>query len=93
MSIETQEKIEKLFANFTAFLIEKNIRYGDSALKPMKIFSKNGVEDQICNRLDDKLKRVEKNDVLSKNDISDIFGYIALLMIKKDWLTFEELLD
>ena len=31
----TQQKIEMLFDNFKAFLMEKNTRYGDSALEPV----------------------------------------------------------
>lgn len=89
----TQQKIDLLFDNFKVFLKEKNIRYGDSALQPLQIFSKEGADSQICNRLDDKLGRIKKSDILKKNDVCDIFGYIALLMIKKEWLTFEDLLD
>lgn len=93
MSTETQEKIDILFANFNEFLKAKNIKYGDAALNPLKIFSKISTEDQICNRLDDKLKRIENGEELSKNDVCDVFGYVALLMIKNEWLTFEEMLD
>ena len=93
MSEETQNKIKIMFGNFMEFLIEKNNRYGDSALQPLNIFSKTGTEDQICNRLDDKLKRIANGEELRKNDISDVFGYIALLMIQNEWLTFEEMLD
>ena len=93
MSTETQNKINILFKNFAEFLIGKNELYGDSALQPFNIFSKIGSEDQICNRLDDKLKRIANSEELRKNDVSDVFGYIALLMIKKEWLTFKEMLD
>ena len=93
MSTETQEKIDILFTNFNKFLKVKNIKYGDAALAPLKIFSKTSTEDQICNRLDDKLKRIKNGEELSKNDVYDTFGYIALLMIKNEWLTFEEMLD
>jgi hypothetical protein len=91
--ITTQDKIDILFDNFREFLKEKNRRYGDSALHPMNIFSKASTEDQICNRLDDKLSRIMNGNTLKKNDLSDIMGYISLLLIKKGWLEFNDLLD
>lgn len=91
--MNTQTKIELLFENFSDFLIEKNKRYGDSALCPINIFSKQDSNSQLCNRLDDKLSRIQNSKELRKNDVSDIFGYIALLMIENDWLEFDELLD
>ena len=89
----TQEKIDILFENFKEFLKEKNRRYGDSALSLVKIFCKESNQSQLCSRLDDKISRVKNSDVLRKNDLSDIFGYIALLMIDNDWIDFEDLLD
>lgn len=91
--MDTQEKIELLFNNFKAFLKEKNIRYGDSALSPVRIFSSIEPDQQICNRIDDKLSRIKNSKKLKKNDIADLFGYLALLMIQNDWLSFDEFLD
>jgi hypothetical protein len=91
--ITTLDKIDILFDNFSEFLKEKNRRYGDSALAPMQIFSKFDSSDSICQRLDDKLSRIKNGNELQKNDVSDIMGYIALLMISKDWLSFDEFID
>jgi hypothetical protein len=33
------------------------------------------------------------SEELRKNDVADVFGYVALLMIQRGWLTFEDLLD
>ena len=89
----TQEKIQTLFSNFKDFLQEKNKRYGDSVINPVKVFSKVEPENKACIRLDEKLQRIINSDELRKNDVSDTFGYLALLMIDKGWLTFEEMLD
>lgn len=89
----TQIQIDELFKNFKEFLKEKNRRYGDSALSPMNIFSKEGADNQIYNRLDDKLSRIKIAKELKKNDCADVFGYLALLMIQKGWMKFDELLD
>ena len=91
---ETQEKINIICSNLAKFLIEKNKRYGDSALNPLNIFSKLSAEDGICVRLDDKLKRIQNNSKdVRKNDIIDIAGYLLLYCVKKDWTSFDEFLD
>ena len=90
---ETHDAIEVLFHNFKEFLKEKNKRYGDSALHPAMIFSDAPADMQICNRLDDKLNRIRMAKELKKNDVADVFGYVALLMIQKGWLSFDDLLD
>lgn len=89
----TQDSIDLLFKNFSEFLKEKNKRYGDSAIVPNNIFSKSDANTQICNRLDDKLGRIKVSKELNKNDVADVFGYVALLMIQNNWITFDELLD
>ena len=89
----TIEAIETLFDNFKAFLIEKNRRYGNSASSPMMIFSNVPADVQICNRLDDKLARIKQSDELRRNDVCDVLGYVALLMIQNGWTEFDDLLD
>lgn len=91
--LDIQDKIEILFENFKSFLLEKNKRYGDSALHPIGVFSKSDSNSQICNRLDDKLSRIKNSKVLKKNDVADVFGYTALLMIEQEWIEFDDLLD
>ncbi len=95
--ITTQQKIDLLFNNFKEFLKEKNRRYGDSALNPANIFSPVPASDQIKNRLDDKLNRIKEATkqgiALRKNDVADVFGYVALLLISEGWIEFEDLID
>ncbi len=91
---ESQKQISEVCKNLEKFLIEKNKRYGDSALNPLNIFSKLEAEDGICVRLDDKLKRVQNNsDNMRKNDLIDIVGYLLLYCVKKEWLSFDEFID
>ena len=89
----TQQKIELLFDNFKEFLKEKNKRYGDSALNGEHIFCNLDANHQIRIRLDDKLSRIKCASELRKNDVCDVFGYVALLMIENNWLEFDDLLD
>lgn len=95
MAIErdTQELIVSVCDSIKELLLEKNIRYGDSALDPMKVFSKFDATDSICIRLDDKLKRIANSNDLRKNDVADIIGYLVLLCCSKDWVDFKELID
>jgi hypothetical protein len=57
------------------------------------IFSKVNAQHQICSRLDDKLCRIKNSDLLRKDDVTDILGYVALLMISNGWMEFDDLLD
>lgn len=89
----SSEKIEQVCTNINLLLQEKNKRYGNAALEPLKAFSKLSSEDSIKIRLDDKLKRVMNSEELRKNDVSDIIGYLILLCVSKEWLSFEDLID
>ena len=65
-------------------LLEKNRKYGDSALNPNRIFSKADAVEQILVRIDDKLNRIQKGAGLLANDedvVSDLIGYLVLLKI------------
>ena len=61
------------------FLIEKNKAYGDSALKPMRIFSKADAVEQIRVRIDDKLSRLGRGQLAGEDAELDMLGYLVLL--------------
>ena len=89
----TMEEIEQTLLGMNRLLQEKNKRYGNSALVPLKIFSKQSAENSICIRLDDKLSRIKNGDELRKNDVADMIGYLVLLCVAKGWTSFDELID
>jgi hypothetical protein len=65
-------------------LINKNIKYGNSALEPLRVFSQLSAKEGLLVRIDDKLKRI-KNGSLEKDDedvINDLIGYLVLLKIQ-----------
>jgi hypothetical protein len=67
-------------------LIEKNLKYGNSALEPLGVFSKLDPREGLLIRIDDKLKRI-KNGSLEKDDedvINDLIGYLVLLKIQNN---------
>jgi len=87
-----QKNTQSILNSIETVLIEKNKRYGNSALKPLNIFSTHD-ETGIGQRLDDKLSRIKNSDDLRKNDIFDLMGYLILLCHKKEWTNFDELID
>jgi hypothetical protein len=88
-----QQPIGKVMEGLNTFLIAKNKNYGNSALEPLKVFSKIEPTNSICVRVDDKLSRIVNGSELRKNDIVDLAGYLVLLCAQKGWNNFEELID
>lgn len=82
--LDTQTHIALICDSIKELLIEKNKKYGDSALNPSRIFSKADAVEQILVRIDDKLNRIQKGAGLLANDedvVSDLIGYLVLLKI------------
>ena len=88
-----KSSISSVMNGLTDFLIAKNKKYGNSALEPLKVFSKIEPENGICVRIDDKLSRLANATELRKNDIVDLTGYLVLLCTQKNWDNFEELIN
>lgn len=89
----TQKSIVEVCDSVKFLLLEKNQRYGNAAMSPLNIFSKEGADNQIRNRLDDKLSRIKNSDTLRKNDVSDVIGYLILLSISQGWNDMTDLID
>lgn len=86
---DTQQKIKRLCDSISDLLIYKNQKYGNSAISPLKLFSKLDNINSIKIRLDDKLMRIRNSEDSRINDITDIIGYLILLLIAKDVKTEE----
>ena len=57
----------------------RTIAYGNSALEPVRIFSKAEPREQLHVRIDDKLNRLMKGtEYPGDNDINDLIGYLVL---------------
>ena len=70
-----------------ALLQLKNSQYGDSALNPVRVFSKADSTEQLKVRIDDKLSRLVRGDDSLESDeevIKDLIGYLILLLIQYD---------
>ena len=81
---ETELKISAICDDIKELLIHKNRKYGNSALKPCRVFSKSSPVEQLLVRIDDKLNRIMQGAGLLANDedvINDLIGYLVLLKI------------
>jgi hypothetical protein len=77
-------KVSSYLLEIRELLVSKNLKYGNSALEPLGVFSKLSAKDGLLVRIDDKLKRI-KNGSLEKDDedvINDLVGYLVLLKIQ-----------
>lgn len=81
----TVSDINKVCNEIKDMLMQKNLAYGDSALEPVRIFSKADPIEQILVRIDDKLSRFARGkEYPGDNDIDDLIGYLVLLKIAKE---------
>jgi hypothetical protein len=76
---QTQVDICTVVDEIKELLLEKNKRYGDSALNPVRIFSKCSSEEALLVRMDDKLSRIRTMDPDDAEDVYlDLIGYLIL---------------
>jgi hypothetical protein len=79
---DTQDLIAQECNSIKNMLLEKNRKYGDSAINPKRIFSKSSAKEQILVRLDDKMNRWlnQQNDE-DEDVIMDMIGYLILYRV------------
>ena len=83
--MNTEDLIENVCSDIQSMLIQKNRAYGDSALDPVRVFSKSDAVEQIYVRIDDKLSRVKRGHEYPGDDtIKDLVGYLILLLVAKE---------
>jgi len=81
---DSQDQITTVCDDLKNLLIDKNKKYGDSALSPVRIFSNASIVEQLLVRIDDKLSRLKSGAGLLANDedvVMDLMGYLVLLKI------------
>src|SRR6478736_519993 len=83
----TQLEIAATCDALKELLIRKNRAYGDSALSPIRIFSRASALEQIRVRMDDKLSRLSRGHALSDESLDDtvwdFLGYGILYLVAK----------
>jgi hypothetical protein len=79
---QSQCDIATICDQLKELLLEKNRKYGDSALNPVRVFSKASPIEQIKVRLDDKLSRLRNQQEDEDEDVlTDLVGYIVLYKV------------
>jgi hypothetical protein len=79
-----EQKMDSVLSNIREMLLEKNRKYGNSALEPMRVFSKAERLEQIAVRMDDKLSRIKSAQGDDLEDAKlDLIGYLILEAIAK----------
>lgn len=83
--VDTREEIAHECDALKRLLIAKNEAYGDSALNPVRIFSKASPVEQLLVRIDDKLSRIARGSDAGEDVTQDLLGYLVLLRIARRW--------
>jgi hypothetical protein len=82
--MQTQTDISIICDEIKELLLEKNRKYGDSALNPVRVFSKASPLEQLKVRIDDKLSRLRnEQDDEDEDVITDLIGYLVLYKVAK----------
>lgn len=83
MEKTTEQKIWEEVNAMGTLLSGKNKAYGDSAVKPVNIFSKGNAVDSLSARIDDKIMRIKNKGIndSTEDTVSDLIGYLILLKI------------
>jgi hypothetical protein len=80
--LEFKDEVRSVLDSIEAMLLEKNRKYGDSALSPKRVFSRASAVEQIKVRLDDKISRLANQQSDEDEDpANDLLGYLILLRI------------
>src|SRR5947209_2473579 len=69
-----------------SLLLNKNRKYGNSALEPIRVFSKADTLEQIDVRIDDKLKRIQTSGPSGPDEdtVLDLIGYLVLRRVGRE---------
>lgn len=76
--------VERITGQIRSMLIEKNAAYGNSALEPVRVFSRAAPIEALLVRIDDKLSRIARgSDYPGEDTIDDLIGYLVLLKVAR----------
>ena len=92
---EVQRTIVRVCGHLQELLLAKNKAYGNSALEPLRIFSKASADEQLKVRIDDKLSRIalgEETDKVPEQTVWDLAGYLVLYLVWEE-LTADKPVD
>ena len=77
-------ELEVIVDEIVSTIVSKNEQYGDSALNPLRVFSRADRLAQIDVRIDDKLSRIARGNGKGNEDAElDLIGYLLLKRVAK----------
>lgn len=80
-----EKSVHRVTSKIADLLIAKNKAYGDSALNPVRIFSKASRIEQLNVRIDDKISRIQRGtDYGDEDTVRDLIGYLVLRLIAEE---------
>lgn len=80
-----EQSVNRITGDIANLLILKNKAYGDSALNPVRVFSKASRIEQLNVRIDDKISRIQRGtDYEDEDTIRDLIGYLVLRLIAEE---------
>jgi len=84
---EFEAAVQNVLNSIRDLLVYKNKKYGNSALEPIRVFSKESALEQLNVRVDDKLSRIKNsgNNHSDEDTEFDLIGYLILkrIMLRK----------
>jgi hypothetical protein len=79
---QSQIDISSVCDELKELLLDKNRKYGDSALNPVRVFSQASTVEQLKVRMDDKLSRLQNAQTDDDEDpVTDLIGYLVLYKV------------
>ena len=81
---DVQKVIVDVCQDVAEMLIDKNRKYGNSAITPIRVFSKADSMEQLRVRMDDKINRIRNTQADDNEDAyMDLLGYLVLYQVAK----------
>ena len=77
------DQVDDVLAMVGTLLKAKNKAYGNSALDPIRVFSKADPVEQLNVRIDDKLSRIMRGTDSGEDVDLDLIGYLVIRRIAK----------
>ena len=78
-----EQRIDAVLTRVRALLLAKNASYGNSAMEPVRVFSRATAVEGLCVRADDKLSRLRTLGITrdGEDTILDLIGYLVLIYV------------
>lgn len=79
---EFEQDLRAAMEAVVGVVVAKNRAYGDSALNPVRCFSRAPADEQMRVRMDDKISRLMRGDGSGNEDAElDLLGYLLLMRV------------